>query len=84
MKKVQLLLLLLFTLSYTQEECYNNSIGSRTFYEIGDTVSISDQLIEFDICYGNYTGDTYKLADNNQELNGGLPKITALRLNASW
>ena len=83
MKKVQLLLLL-FTLSYTQEECYNNSIGSRTSYGIGDTLSISDQLIEFDICYGNYSEDTYKLADNNYDLNGGFPKITVVRSNASW
>ena len=70
---------------YCQDKCYSdNSNDFRSIYGIGDTISISDQLIESDICYGNYSENTYKLADNNYELSGGLPKITALRLNAAW
>ena len=54
------------------------------YYNIGDTVSPVDQILEFPICYGEYPNDVFKLADNNGELNGGNYKVTVLRINASW
>ena len=54
------------------------------YYNVGQTVSLQDQNLEFPICYGEYPNNVFKLADNNWELNGGNKKITVLRINASW
>ena len=54
------------------------------YYNVGDTVSLHDQNLQFPICYGEYPNNVFKLADNNTDLNGGNPKITVLRINASW
>ena len=54
------------------------------YYNVGDTVSLYDQNLQFPICYGEYPNNVFKLVDNNSDLNGGNPKITVLRINASW
>ena len=33
-------------------------------YEIGDTMTIADQYFEYDVCYGEYTEEVFKFADN--------------------
>ncbi len=53
-------------------------------YSVGDTISVEDQLAEYDICFGNYDADVFRLADANYLLNGGTPYVTMLRVNASW
>ena len=53
-------------------------------YEIGDTISIVDQQITYEICYGNYENNFYMIGDANYHLNGGQKKITILKLSASW
>jgi len=53
-------------------------------YEIGETVSIEHQLMEFDVCYGNYDEGVFKMADFNHNLNGGNYKVSMMRINATW
>ena len=55
-----------------------------TTYDIGETMSIEDQNLEFDFCYGQYPSETFKFADLNGSLNGGDYKITLVRMNATW
>ena len=53
-------------------------------YEIGDTISLSDQQIAHEICYGEYENDVYMIGDANFILNGGLKQITIMKLSAAW
>ena len=53
-------------------------------YEIGDTISIADQEVPFDICYGEYGNDVYMIADANYLINGGKKQITIMKLSAAW
>ena len=53
-------------------------------YAIGDTISVSDQEIPYEICYGEYANDTYKVGDANYLINGGSKKITIMKLSAAW
>ena len=53
-------------------------------YEIGDTISIVDQEVPHEICYGNYENDYYMVGDANHLLNGGQKKITIMKLSAAW
>jgi len=61
---------------------------STTFalYNVGDTVSISDQNIVLEGCdtTSDYYGQEFKLADWNGALNGGNYKVIWLELSASW
>lgn len=57
-------------------------------YSEGQTVTISDQNIEFDMCAG-YNPDsndqsTFKLADLNGDLNGGAYHVTWIDMAATW
>jgi len=56
-------------------------IGS---YGIGDTISIADQQVPHDICYGEYENDVYMIADANHLINGGNKQITIMKLSAAW
>ena len=56
-------------------------------YEIGDTVSISDQNVVLEVCDQNSeysVGDPIKLADWNGNLNGGNYHVIWLEMSASW
>ena len=53
-------------------------------YEIGDTISIADQQVPHDICYGEYEHDVYMLGDANYLANGGNKQITIIKLSAAW
>jgi len=57
---------------------------SFAYYEIGDTISIVDQEVPHEICYGNYENDYYMVGDANHLLNGGQKKITIMKLSAAW
>ena len=53
-------------------------------YEVGDSISIADQQVPHDICYGEYENDVYMISDANYLLNGGTRKITIMKLSAAW
>ena len=57
---------------------------SFAYYEIGDTISLPDQQIAHEICYGEYENDVYMIGDANFILNGGLKQITIMKLSAAW
>ena len=64
-------------------------LSSLTFglYNVGQTVSINDQNIEFDVCNNEnpQTGeDVLTLADLNGELNGGSYYVFHIDMAASW
>ena len=67
--------LLLFTVVYSQTYC------------AGDQVSISDQNEEHIVGagYGDYSsGDIFKLADFNGDLNGGQYHVIFIDMSNSW
>ena len=53
-------------------------------YNVGQTVSSSDQNIDFNVCYGDYESSTLSLADFNGALNGGSYKVIHIDMAASW
>ena len=56
-------------------------------YEVGQTVSITDQNIELEVCdqTSEYsTGTPIKLSDWNGALNGGDYHVIWLEMSASW
>ena len=55
-----------------------------SYYQVGDTISMEDQLYPLNVCYGDYPNDTLKLADFNSEINEVQDKVIFLRLTASW
>ena len=55
-----------------------------SLYEIGDTMSVADQYIEYDICYGEYIDNVFKFADVNGSENGGYYKISIIGISATW
>ena len=57
---------------------------SYSFYEIGDTISLEDQNIEYDICHGDYETDEIKLSDFNGNINGANFMVTGLLIQATW
>ena len=64
-------------------------LSSLTFglYNVGQTVSINDQNIEFDVCNNENPqtgGDVLTLADLNGELNGGSFYVFHIDMAASW
>ena len=60
-------------------------LSQRSFYyDIGDTISISDQEMSHEIFYGEYVDDMYKIADANYIINGGNKQITIMKLSAAW
>ena len=58
------------------------------YYNVGDTISIEDQQIPAEICFGFHPLDTslttFSLSDFNGDLNGGHYGITLLSIQASW
>jgi len=75
----------LFSIVFGQCIQENNFSNFRTrSYEIGETVSIEHQLMEFNVCYGNYDEGAFKMANINHNLNGGNYKVSMIRINATW
>tara|TARA_B100000945_G_C20162839_1_gene493980 strand:- start:32 stop:262 length:231 start_codon:yes stop_codon:yes gene_type:complete len=63
-----------------------NFLYSQT-YCAGDQISIQHQNISHSVCAGfeDYSsGDEFKLADYNGELNGGNYNIILIDMSASW
>jgi len=61
---------------------FNSLIFS--FYQVGDTISIEDQLYPLSVCYGDYTNETLTLSDFNPDINQVGDKVIFLRFTASW
>jgi len=53
-------------------------------YSIGDTISLEDQQVQHEICYGEYQNDAYSIGDANHTINDGKKQITIMKLSASW
>ncbi len=59
----------------------------RSIYSVGDTLTLSDQYIEFNVCHSdeNYLiGDSFSFSNLNGDLNGGDYKISLISMNATW
>ena len=65
-------------------------IGSFSLaaYNVGDTVSITDQQREFDVCHGlepnGETDGVFSLYDYNGDYNGGTYYVFHIDMAASW
>jgi len=53
-------------------------------YEAGDIISETHQNQVFDICYGDYPTDDFRLSDLNGALNGGDYYIILLDMATTW
>ena len=82
----------LFLLTFTFSLLYSSSCriensNLRSYYEIGDTLTLEDQNLLFPVCNGSgdySTGDSFKLSDLNGNENDGDYKITLISMNATW
>tara|TARA_Y100000996_G_scaffold378562_1_gene331307 strand:- start:55 stop:282 length:228 start_codon:yes stop_codon:yes gene_type:complete len=75
MRSNLMILSLVFSFTYSQTYC------------AGDQVSLSDQNLEHYVGagYDDYnSGDTFKLADWNGDLNGGNYHVIFIDMSASW
>ena len=60
---------------------------NRSIYSVGDTLSLEDQNIEYNVCHsdGNYSiGDIFSFSDLNGNINGGNYKVSLISMNATW
>ena len=82
------LFLLTFTFSLLYSStCRIENSNLRSYYEIGDTLTLEDQNLLFPVCNGSgdySTGDSFKLSDLNGNENDGDYKITLISMNATW
>ena len=66
----------------------NSSVfTSRSYYDIGDTLSIEDLQRPYNVCHSdnNYlVGDTFTFNDFNGHENGGNFNIIIISMNATW
>tara|TARA_B100000579_G_C22462707_1_gene679676 strand:+ start:357 stop:581 length:225 start_codon:yes stop_codon:yes gene_type:complete len=53
-------------------------------YVEGETVSLTDQNQEFNVCHGEYPSNVLKLSDFNGDLNGGNYTVIHFDMSASW
>jgi len=58
--------------------------SGRSNYEIGDQISIEDQSIGYEVCYGDYPSESISLADFNGETNGGNFNVLLIEMSATW
>ena len=84
-----LLLLIFFVTLYADNEgCRPNvQTTNRSLYDIGDTLSVEDQNLQFEVCYGDgasNAGDIFKFSDLNGSVNGGDYNIILISMNATW
>ena len=82
------LFLLTFTFSLLYSStCRIENSNLRSYYEIGDTLTLEDQNLLFPVCNGSgdySTGDSFKLSDLNGNDNDGDYRITLISMNATW
>ena len=83
-----MILIIFFTALISKNpDCISEkSIYERSIYEIGDTLSIEDQNVQFPVCNGsgNYeTGDNFSFSDFNGNINDEY-KISIISMNATW
>ena len=60
---------------------------NRSIYSVGDTLSLEDQNIEYNVCHSdeNYSiGDIFSFSDLNGNINGGSYKVSLISMNATW
>jgi hypothetical protein len=60
---------------------------SFSYYEVGESISISDQSLTKSTCFagnGYDVNDDWKLSDWNGELNGGNYNVIFLEMSATW
>ena len=60
---------------------------SRSYYDIGDTLSIEDQQRPYNVCHSdnNYLiGETFTFNDFNGYENGSHFNIIIISMNATW
>lgn len=75
---------LALALSFILTALYSDS---RSIYSVGDTLSIQDQNLEFNVCHTNESyslNEIFKLSDYNGSLNGGDYKVFLISMNATW
>ena len=88
MKRFLLILAFFTFLAADDSDCTAKSPSTgRSLYDIGDTLSIQDQNISFDVCHGDgisNAGDSFKFSDLNGDLNGGDYNIMLISMNATW
>ena len=57
-------------------------------YEIGEQISLEDQNVQFDVCYGSeehgHATGLISLSDLNGSTNGGTFYVTMIDMAASW
>ena len=93
--------LLLFSILYVSiiiaenDSCHLSDISSdnspvftsRSYYDIGDTLSLEDQQRPYNVCHSdnNYpVGGTFTFNDFNGYENGGNFNIILISMNATW
>ena len=54
------------------------------YYQVGDIISLEDQLHPLNVCYGEYPTDTLRLSDFSSEFNSFANKVVFFRMTASW
>jgi len=62
-------------------------ITSRSYYDIGDTLSLEDLQRPYNVCHSdnNYlVGETFTFNDFNGHENGGNFNIIIISMNATW
>jgi len=60
---------------------------NRATYSIGDTLTLEDQNLQYNVCHSDYNydvGDIFSFSDHNGDLNGGNYKIFLISMNATW
>ncbi len=87
---VKILLLFIFCVSlYANEKnCTPNFHDlDRFIYDIGDTLSLADQSLQFEVCYEEgltNEENIFKFSDLNGSVNGGDYNIILISMNATW
>ena len=74
------LIIIIITISLIFFACEKNSIdpeSEATMYNVGDEISNEHKDIEFDICYGDYPSEKFKLSDFQN-------KVIWLHFSATW
>jgi len=90
MKRAFLFFFLFASLYSSIDNCESSGFDSssnRSLYSIGDTLSIYDQNLSFEVCHGEnptIEGEIFKFSDLNGDLNGGDYNIILISMNATW
>ena len=84
----QAILFLFFANTILSSSCLLDiSNNSRSYYSIGDTLSIEDLAYDYPICNGSdgfELGDSFNFSYLDGDSNGGNYKVTLISMNATW